>query len=262
MVLVYDLAQHYLRPRVISNVIAVLGGCMYLVCFWLTIGYCFLGYGTRQYQALNIPPYCQSLGVSWQTDPRRKNFVRMQVVIFLSASVGFIVAVVYYRTRERAKKREKQREAARSAEANAPVPAETAPPDNPVEVNAPKGFFHRQLKKFGEWKTRVSAKVPKYPAGQRFEVTMPKVGRFGGGTIPFTMPTFRLSEQLTKIVLAFVLFPVVAGFIMAVILNDHAYLLLGQKGCYASYVSSRWGYLDLELLTFKVKLATWLGLNT
>ena len=69
---------------------------MYLVCFWLVIGYCFLGYGTRQYEPLNIPPYCQTLGISRQTDPRRRNFVRLQAVIFISASVGFVVAIIHY----------------------------------------------------------------------------------------------------------------------------------------------------------------------
>jgi len=263
MILVYDIAYSDPKTRPISYLAAGVGGGMYLVCFWLCVGCCFLGYGTRQYQALNIPQYCQNLGVSWQTDPRRKNFVRLQVVIFASASVGFIVAVVSYIRTERLKRRyavpTREESAARDvARRRRPT----------AQENAPMGFIQRRVKSFGEWKEKVFGKLPKYPAGQQWSIpVLPKTKTSKGRRILFTIPTFQkpkleISEHLTKVVMVFVVLPFIAGFIMAVILNDHAYLLLGQKGCYGSYVSGRFGYLDLELINFRIKLATWLGLYT
>jgi hypothetical protein len=261
IVLVYDIAHNYSLTRWLSYPVAVLGFGMWVVCFWLCVGYCFLGYGTRQYQALHIPDYCQSLDISWQTDPRRGNFVRLQVIILLSATAGFIVALSrYLRTRywpQRAA-RDVLQQATRDR-LNAPAP------------QAPEGSFQRRMQKFGEWKRKVFGSLPTYPGGEERtltfipSITIPRVGRFRGRRVLVKLPKvpeLHLSEYLTVIVMFFVLFPFIAGFIMAVILNSHAYLLLGRKGCYGSYVSGRLGYLDLEFVNFRVKLSTWLGLNT
>jgi hypothetical protein len=231
---------------------------MYGVCFWLVMGYCFLGYGIRQYQPLNIPPYCQSLDISWQTDPRRPNFVRMQVIIFVSASVGFLVALIAYvrpQIREYRELKEEQRRHAVPTEAEAAARARRE-----ARENAPKGYIEGQLQRFGEWKGGIFASLPK--GGEKYSVKMPQLGRFGGNIINVPIPELHASEFLVPVVMAFVVLPFIAGFLMAIVLNSHKYLLLGQEGCYASYVSSCWGYLDLQLLNFRIKLATWLGLNT
>jgi hypothetical protein len=83
IVLVFDLVSNYSMIKFLSYPVAILGCGMWVVCLWLSIG-CFLGYGTRQYQVLNIPDYCQTLGV------------RMQVIIFLSATASFGVALFSY----------------------------------------------------------------------------------------------------------------------------------------------------------------------
>jgi len=266
IVLVFDLVSNYSMIKFLSYPVAILGCRMWVICLWLSIGYCFLGYGTRQYQVLNIPDYCQTLGVSWQTDPRRANYVRMQVIIFSSATAGFGVALfsylkIYLPSRRRWNVPTEQEAATRFV---APIA-----PSEP----APETWIQRRIKQFGVWKRKVLGRLPRYPAGEQRELTLlrpftiPYVGPFRGRTVLFRAPAFKkpelhLSEHLTTIVQIFVLFPFIAGFLMAVILNSHAYLLLGQKGCYGSYVSGRFGYLDLQLVNFRVKLSTWLGLNT
>jgi len=266
IVLVYDLVSNYTLTRFLSYPVAILGFGMWVVCFWLIIGYCFLGYGTRQYQVLNVPDYCQTLGISWQTDPRRANYVRLQAIIFLSATAGFSVALfsylkIYLPSREQWDVPTQQEAATRYV-----------PPPPPPEP-APETEIQRIIKRFGDWKKKVLGRLPKYPAGEQREltllpsITIPRVGTFRGRTVLVKTPRLKkpelhLSEHLTTIVMIFVLFPFIAGFVMAVILNSHAYLLLGQKGCYGSYVSGRFGYLDLQFVNFRVKLSTWLGLNT
>jgi hypothetical protein len=56
-------------------------------------------------------------------------------------------------------------------------------------------------------------------------------------------------------------FPTVAAVILAAVLNKYDYLLLEQQHCYASYVSSRWGYINIYILEWTTKVTTWLGVN-
>jgi hypothetical protein len=58
-----------------------------------------------------------------------------------------------------------------------------------------------------------------------------------------------------------ILLPSVVGAIVAGVVNGHSYLLLNRNGCFASYVSGRFGYIDVDLIEWKIKLATWLGVN-
>jgi len=58
-----------------------------------------------------------------------------------------------------------------------------------------------------------------------------------------------------------ILLPTVVGVIMSAILNSHSYLILGQQHCYASFVSSSSGYLNVDIVSASTKLATFLGLN-
>ena len=263
MALVSDLLYSNENTQPLSFLAAGTGFGMFIVCFWLLIGYCFLGYGTTQYEALDIPQYCQTLGISWQTDPRRRNFVRMQVIIFLSATLGFFVAIVsYFKVK------------ASRENWNVPTLGEAAARNFRLErENASQGFIQRAAKRFGEWKKRHfgagkiegQQPMPENNPGPISFPILPAFGRFKGRRLDIPKiqkPKLELSEHLNTIVMMFVLFPFLAGVGLAAALNWNSYLLLGQKGCYASYVSGRWGYLDLELINFRIKLATWLGLNT
>jgi hypothetical protein len=58
-----------------------------------------------------------------------------------------------------------------------------------------------------------------------------------------------------------ILLPSVVGAIVAGVVNGDSYLFLNRNGCFASYVSGRFGYLDVDLIEWKIKLATWLGVN-
>jgi hypothetical protein len=54
------------------------------------------------------------------------------------------------------------------------------------------------------------------------------------------------------------------GTVMSAIINRYNFLLLGQQHCYASYVSSRFGYVDLyesDLIDTATKVMTWLGVH-
>ena len=65
---------------------------MYAVCFWLTIGYGQLAYGTQQYEILNIPWLCTPSTVQFQTDPRRGNFVGLHVTTFTMSTIAILIA--------------------------------------------------------------------------------------------------------------------------------------------------------------------------
>jgi hypothetical protein len=56
----------------------------------------------------------------------------------------------------------------------------------------------------------------------------------------------------------------IVGTVMVAILNRHSYLLIGQRSCYASYVGSRFGYVDLygsEVVETAIKAMTWVGVH-
>ena len=66
---------------------------LWLMSLWLCIGYAFLGYGTRQYEILEIASSClldaSYSPISWQTDPRRIIFMYFHIVLFLLATWTF-----------------------------------------------------------------------------------------------------------------------------------------------------------------------------
>jgi hypothetical protein len=316
MALVSELLFSNKRSRPLGFLALVIGVFMYGICLWLAIGYSVLGYGTKQYQTLNVPPYCQSLGVSWQTDPRRRYFVGLQVLIFISATAGLVISYFIYDWLEKRRERleEQQRELERTAEERRQriedqrfLRSLDAITLTPLELWA---------KRFGEWKKGLGKKVQGWfsrsnanagPRPPRTIPILPKIGKFNGLRIPLKLPTaivilpkvwkfpglriplqlpkripllpqvgafpgleipltnFRppeLSEVMHVVVMTFVLAPLLAAVGISAALNWNSYLILGQEGCYGSYVSGRWGYLDLEFLDIKIRVDTLLGINT
>lgn len=73
---------------IIATVSALVGSCLYGICFWLCIGYGLKGFGVRQYEVIDVLASCQTLNISWQTDPRRKRFVRLNCLMFAAGSLG------------------------------------------------------------------------------------------------------------------------------------------------------------------------------
>ena len=172
---VHDLLDFSVHLSFISTAIGV---AIYVVCFWLCLGYGSLAYGVYQYDVLDVPSPCLEIGagfedtqISFQTDPRRNRFVILHTVIFSFASLGMLVSFVFWRSRPKA---------------------------------------------------------------------------------------YRVDLFLS----AFILLPVLVGIIVAAVVNGHQYLILNpRRYCFASYVSGRLGYLDLDWVTWKIKLATLLGLS-
>ena len=66
---------------------------LWLISLWLCIGYAFLGYGTRQYEILEIASSClrdaSYSPISWQTDPRRIIFMYFHIALFCFATWTF-----------------------------------------------------------------------------------------------------------------------------------------------------------------------------
>lgn len=184
------------RFRLLGTLSAVVGVCLYLMCFWLTIGYGQLGYGVQQYIVLDIPPLCKTMNISWQTDPRRHHFVQLHSVIFASATVGVIASILNI-------------------------------------LGERKNLT---------WNFSLAFKL--YHRPQRVIVY------------------FKTIMILQVFISICVLAPVCVGVIMSGVLNGHRFLILGQQGCYASFVSGRFGYLDLYWVAWTVKIETWIGVNT
>jgi len=154
--------------------------CLYVICFWLTVGYGQLGYGLLQYNLLYIPEVCVAADFNIPTDPRRAHFVALHAVTFAFCSGAVLVGIM-------------------------------ASCDGPH-----------------------SAPFLKNRSRTQFVQTM---------------------------VAGVLILPAFIGVIMAAVLNSHNYLILEQQGCFASFSSGRWGYLDQELTSWEIKIATWIGLN-
>lgn len=176
-VTIYSLCNSF-APK-IAVIPAVIGSCLYIVCFWLCVGYGSLGYGVQQYNMLSIPTQCQGFG-PFQTDPRRYHFVCLHVAVFTLGTVGLFYAIF-------------------------------------LKLND-KSIIGRQL---------------------------------GRSSAEYVHAAVGLS----------ILLPSIAGAIVAGVVNEHSYLILNRNGCFASYVSGRFGYIDVDLIEWKIKLATWLGVN-
>jgi hypothetical protein len=176
--------------RIVEAVTGLIAFAVYIVCFWLCIGYGSLGYGTEQYYILSVPEECQFRDVQWQTDPRRVHFLRFHIIIFAFAS--FVAAY--------------------------------------LALFIDGGEGRRPL-----WKM----------------------------TVDEVQSEMKAQTRLRKycIFLSLVL-PNLAGVLCAGILNRYSYLLFSQQNCWASYVSGRFGYVDIEFHDWTRRIATWIGLNT
>lgn len=163
------------------------------VCLWLLIGYAALGYGTEQYQVLNVPDQCRYLGIPWQTDPRRKAFVATHICQFAFSSAALFIGIYVYVRRR------------------------------------PRPGWDAYRVDFGEqqyWK-------------ERRKYFVRSVG----------------------IVLAMAICGVsCSGALYAGILNTYDYLLLQREGCYGSYVSSRCGYLESDIVNVYIKVSEFFGI--
>jgi hypothetical protein len=62
-------------------------------------------------------------------------------------------------------------------------------------------------------------------------------------------------------IVIFLILPTFIGMCIAAAQNSHPYLILGQRSCYASYVSGQRAYVDVPDVSWTVKLATVIGLN-
>lgn len=91
MAAIYAITGHIWAGFSFISLIATI--VIYAVCFWLTIGYGQLGYGTRQYEILQIPWLCTTSTVSFETDPRRGNFVGLHVATFIMGTLGLIMGL-------------------------------------------------------------------------------------------------------------------------------------------------------------------------
>lgn len=80
----------------LAIITGIMGMCLYGTCFWLCIGYGLRGFGTQQYEVLDIPTFCRSFDIHWQTDPRRRHFVRLQSVLFSFGSVGLFAGLILW----------------------------------------------------------------------------------------------------------------------------------------------------------------------
>jgi len=71
--------------------------------------------------------------------------------------------------------------------------------------------------------------------------------------------------ETTRIVQIFVgaclIIPAIVGVVISVVFNGHEYFVLSQGGCGASFVGGRWGYLDLQFVSWGMKVSSLLGLT-
>lgn len=192
-VTIYDFLM--LFSPLAATLSCAIGMGIYGICFWLCIGYGLKGYGTRQYDVLSVPENCQFKNISWQTDPRRKHFLRLHSLMFACATAGFLGGLLE-----------------RFDISKGEISLNVVPGDDISQNN-------RQIK------------------------------------TPIT-------DLIQALVSVMIILPAAVGIIVASALNGHSYLVLGQHGCYASYVSSRFAYLDLYLVEWKIKLGVWIGLIT
>ena len=66
---------------------------------------------------------------------------------------------------------------------------------------------------------------------------------------------FKISIAICLIV------PAIVGMVVGAIKNNDPYLILVREGCYGSFVSGQFGYLDLSTAPVTVKLAMMIGLT-
>lgn len=68
------------------------------------------------------------------------------------------------------------------------------------------------------------------------------------------------SKLKTSVAICFIV-PAIVGMIVGAIKNNDPYLILVRNGCYGSFVSGQFGYLDLSTAPWSVKLAMMIGLT-
>ena len=191
---IYNLCNTF--TPTLSIIPGIIGACLYVVCFWLCIGYGSLGYGVHQYNVLSVPTQCQAFG-PYQTDPRRYYFVCLHVALFGLSTVGLCYGIL-----------------------------QTLIDKDSLKLNVIEGQLRRRA---GENRTLQRL----LDIGHNIHATV--------GICIFT--------------------PAIVGAILAGVVNGHSYLILNRNGCFASYVSGRFGYIDIEFIEWKIKVATWLGVN-
>jgi hypothetical protein len=70
-----------------------------------------------------------------------------------------------------------------------------------------------------------------------------------------------VGQSMSRALLWLMPVPTIIALIVAGATNNYSYLILGQKHCYASFVSSRSGYLNKYIVEVSVKLGVFFGLN-
>ena len=151
----------------------IIGAALFSLTLWLSIGYGGLGYGTLQYDIINVPPLCDPFS-SRQTDPRQFVFMIMHEIYFGIAIFAFVLII---------------------------------------------------------------ATIRRIPPGNEIPKTVNLV-----------------------IAVCFILPPTI-GMAFAAYEHSGAYLFLVQGGCYSSYVSGQFGYLNSPSVSWKLKAATLVGVN-
>lgn len=66
--------------------------------------------------------------------------------------------------------------------------------------------------------------------------------------------------KVVLVVICFIL-PAIAGIILAAVMHSHLYLILLHHGCYGSFVSGTFGYLNLYTIPRLVRITTIIGVN-
>jgi hypothetical protein len=164
----------------LSLLSAIIGIGMYGVSFWLCIGYANRGYGTVQYDVLDVPTLCQA-ATAYNTDPRRRAFLALHLTYFITANVAAFFLLIAITERSNSSK------------------------------------------------------------------TKGQVGP--------------MDPCLKKTMALLLVIPAFYGFIVSAVLHGYPYLILLKDGCYASYVSGRFGFLDLPSVSWMIKVASMLGIN-
>jgi hypothetical protein len=150
----------------------------------------------------------QDLSIQWQTDPRRRHFLGLRIVLFIAGPLALPFAVVrYFRQRVEIQNRERDLVLSRDE---------------------------------ARWQAH------------SHELFIDAFDHFRG----------TLAAQSISYVLMWIMqLPTIIALIVAGSTNNHSYLILGQKHCYASFVSSRSGYMNAYIVEASVKLGVFFGLN-
>lgn len=76
------------KARYIPQVIAL---AVFGMNTWLILGYILISYGTNQYEVRDVPALCQATAASLVMDPRRTQFARLHIVLYIFGLIAFVV---------------------------------------------------------------------------------------------------------------------------------------------------------------------------